>query len=181
MPGRDILMYSARTGDGFDAFVAWLERHSQPGEALRDIDYDIYAEGEAELGWLNGWVRLTGQEPIALDEAALELGRDLSTVFESRQLEVAHGKVLLSADADKAIVNILGRETPPELSRRAGTHAADVQLTVNLRVQADPQILDEVFHGVVSTWAERLRLTVVNGSGQTFKPSRPVPTHRLTE
>src|SRR6185436_968094 len=115
----------------------------RPGEALPDIDYDRYAEGEAALGWLNGWVRLTGEAPIALDDAALEFGRDLHAVFESRHLEVAHGKVLLSSDDDKAVVNILGGETPPQLSRRAGTDAADVQLTVNLRVEAEPRVLDE--------------------------------------
>ena len=41
-----------------------------------DVDYDVYAEGEAELGWLNCTARMSAVEPngqsFALDDLLLD-------------------------------------------------------------------------------------------------------------
>ena len=57
-PGKQVVSVSAREGTGFDQLI---EACSNPrgSEALSpEIDYDIYAEGEAELGWLNCTARI---------------------------------------------------------------------------------------------------------------------------
>ena len=65
-PGVPLLPLSAKTGHGFDALIELLEQDGNFGRKILDIDYDTYAEGEAELGWLNGTVRVAAPEPFDL-------------------------------------------------------------------------------------------------------------------
>src|ERR671935_1569111 len=72
-PGTPVLRLSAKTGQGFDALTALLDQEGNFGRKILDIDYDVYAEGEAELGWLNSSIRVAGPRPFALDELLLDV------------------------------------------------------------------------------------------------------------
>src|SRR5262245_45550911 len=52
-PGIPVLRMSAKTGAGFEALVEFVDQRGRFGQRLMDVDYDTYAVGEAELGWLN--------------------------------------------------------------------------------------------------------------------------------
>ena len=52
-PETPVLRISARTGEGFEGLTEFLAQDGDFGRRVLDIDYDTYAEGEAELGWLN--------------------------------------------------------------------------------------------------------------------------------
>jgi Ni2+-binding GTPase involved in maturation of urease and hydrogenase len=180
-PGRDVFGFSARTGEGFDTLISWLGSDSGRGRALHDLDYDVYAEGEAELGWLNRRVQLEDREAIALDHSLLLLGREIHDACRARGLEIAHGKLLLNGGGHVAVVNMVDSRVSPELSGSSGASAGTLELTVNLRVQAEPAVLEEIVHASLVPWAERHGVVIVAGSGQCFKPPRPVPTHRVAE
>lgn len=49
-PGVPILKMSAKTGQGVEGLTALLDQEGHFGRKILDIDYDTYAEGEAELG-----------------------------------------------------------------------------------------------------------------------------------
>src|SRR5262245_20665381 len=51
--GTPVLRMSAKTGNGFEALVETLDQRGRFGQKLMDVDYDTYAIGEADLGWLN--------------------------------------------------------------------------------------------------------------------------------
>ena len=60
-PAAEVFRVSARTGDGLKP---WFERIAGGDSDTRiapDVDYDLYAEGEALLGWFNGTFHLKGQ------------------------------------------------------------------------------------------------------------------------
>jgi G3E family GTPase len=180
-PGREVFGFSARTGEGFEDLLSWLESEGGRGRALHDLDYDVYAEGEAELGWVNRRVRLERDQPIALDDTLLQLGRDIHGACRSRGLEIAHGKLLLSGDGHAAVLNMVDSRVPPKLSRPSGASASNMELTINLRVQAEPAALDEIVRNSLMPWAKRHDIVIVTSSGQSFKPPRPVPTHRVED
>src|SRR5213078_809301 len=66
-PGTPVLRLSAKTGQGFEDLTSLLDQDGSFGRKILDIDYDTYAEGEAELGWLNATARLTSAAPFDLD------------------------------------------------------------------------------------------------------------------
>src|SRR5262249_41169848 len=74
-PGVPVLRVSAKTGDGFAALTELLDQEGNFGRRILDIDYDVYAEGEAELGWLNSSVHVTSAKAFALDELLLDIIR----------------------------------------------------------------------------------------------------------
>src|SRR5262249_40848125 len=67
-PGVPVLGVSAKTGQGFDALTELIDQDGAFGRRILNIDYDTYAEGEAELGWLNTSIRVEGPRPFALDD-----------------------------------------------------------------------------------------------------------------
>src|SRR5207247_10221906 len=93
-PGTPVLRVSAKTGQGFESLFALLDQDGDFGRKILNIDYDIYAEGEAELGLLNSSVRLTATKPFALDELLMEVVQNLREAMIQLQGEVAHLKVI---------------------------------------------------------------------------------------
>src|SRR5947208_2239919 len=93
-PGTPVLRVSATTGAGFDALAALLEQTGGFGRKILDIDYDTYAEGEAELGWLNATARLTSDKPFDLDKLLTAILGELAAVCRKLGGEVAHLKLI---------------------------------------------------------------------------------------
>lgn len=60
-PDAAIFTVSAKTGKGLDAWLDEVTTHSDAGKRIAEVDYDVYAEGEAVLGWLNATVMLRGE------------------------------------------------------------------------------------------------------------------------
>src|SRR6266536_1947208 len=61
-PRAEIYEVSARHGAGLDAWFDRITSAEQFARATMEVDYALYAEGEALLGWLNGTVQLTAPE-----------------------------------------------------------------------------------------------------------------------
>ena len=52
-PQAPVFSMSAKTGAGFDSWLAFVRNGARTGQRIAEVDYDVYAEGEAVLGWLN--------------------------------------------------------------------------------------------------------------------------------
>jgi len=178
-PGRPVLRVSARTGEGFPALFALLEQRGPSGQRTMDVDYDVYAEGEAELGWLNGQVRVSRALPFALDEVLLKVIGRLRDELGAQGAETAHLKVIGQGEATYGVANLVSSFTEPELSLPSQSQVADVELTVNARVGLDPQQLETLVRKVLTETAAGLHATVAFGTFSSFRPGRPVPTHRI--
>ena len=64
-PGTPVLCVSATDGSrGSMRSPNSCRQKGAFGRKILDIDYDTYAEGEAELGWLNATARLTGEQAV---------------------------------------------------------------------------------------------------------------------
>ena len=123
-PGTPVLCVSAQTGQGFEALTELLEQTGGFGRKILDIDYDTYAEGEAELGWLNATARLTSAQPFDLDKLLTAILGELATVCRKLGGEVAHLKLIGMDDAGAfAVGNVVSNDTAAKLSLRLEPHA----------------------------------------------------------
>lgn len=180
-PKAMVLGYSARTGAGFEDLLEVLEGPS-PGEARApDIDYDIYAEGEAELGWLNRSMELVASAPLDVDSALVGLAAAVQRDLRRQGLEVAHAKFLMRGDRRTAVANLVSSEASLELSQSSGEKAEEVNLVINLRVQGHPRDLEDTLRRALASWVEETGVEVRGDSGTAFSPPRPVPTHRIAD
>src|SRR5262245_12879379 len=115
-PGTPILRLSAKTGQGFESLTEMLDQRGNFGGKILDIDYDVYAEGEAELGWLNSSIRVSASESLALDALLLSIIRALHGELQRAEAEVAHLKVIGLSDGSFGVANLVSSATGPELS-----------------------------------------------------------------
>jgi Ni2+-binding GTPase involved in maturation of urease and hydrogenase len=181
-PTKTVLAVSGRTGAGIADLVEELRRPSPTRNQAMDVDYDIYAEGEAELGWLNCLVTLKARDvttEFPLDDVVLELVRRLKDRLIARGAEPAHLKVLAEADGESAIANLVSSDAEVDLSRSAGISAKQAELIVNARVAIAPEALAEIVAETVASLAGDYRWEHSVTDLQSFRPGRPMPTHRI--
>jgi G3E family GTPase len=178
-PGVPVLKVSARTGAGFEALTALLDQDGAFGRRILDIDYDTYAEGEAELGWLNSSVHLSAEQPFDLDALVLDVIRRAHAALQASGGEVAHLKVIgLEDDGAFAVANLVSSDTGPELSLPGRAQVRELDLIVNARVATDPDRLAADIRRVVEEAAGARGVRVEFRQTQSLRPGRPTPTHR---
>jgi Ni2+-binding GTPase involved in maturation of urease and hydrogenase len=181
-PETTVLSVSATTGAGFDALAQFLEQRGSFGRKILDIDYDTYAEGEAELGWLNAAAKLTAPTPFDLDQLLLAILDGLAEVCRNRGGEVAHLKLIGMDEAGAfAVGNVVSNETAPKLSLPSHISPREAELIVNARVAIDPAELEREVRRVVTQECAKLGVSVEFRTAQSLRPGRPTPTHRYAK
>jgi len=181
-PGTPVLRVSATTGAGFDALVALLDQTGGFGRKILDIDYDTYAEGEAELGWLNATARLTSDKPFDLDQLLTAILGELATVCRKLGGEVAHLKLIGMDDSGAfAVGNVVSNDTAAKLSLPSNITPQEADLIVNARVAMDPAVLEAEVRKAVAAECAKLGVRVAFRTAQSLRPGRPVPTHRYAQ
>ena len=178
-PGVPLLRVSAKTGDGFTALAEFLDQRGQFGRRILDLDYDIYAEGEAELGWLNSSLVFSASTPFSLDEVLLEIITHLRDSLASDGAETAHLKTIGLWEGFYGVANLVSSENEPELSLPSNCRASTVNLIVNARVAIDPKSLERHVRQAVGLVCSSRIATADFRQTQSFRPGRPVPTHRF--
>jgi Ni2+-binding GTPase involved in maturation of urease and hydrogenase len=179
--GVPVLRVSAKTGQGFDALTALLDQEGSFGRRILDIDYDTYAEGEAELGWLNSSLHLTAAKPLALDKLLLDVAGRLQRGLQARKAEVAHLKVIGLWEGAFGVANLVSSHTRPELSLPSHSQTAEADLVVNARVALDPADLEQEVRQAVDAACRECGARPEHFKAQSFRPGRPQPTHRYAE
>jgi Ni2+-binding GTPase involved in maturation of urease and hydrogenase len=180
-PGTPVLRVSATTGVGFDALIALLDQQGAFGRKILDIDYDTYAEGEAELGWLNATARLSSSATFDLDQLLTAILGQMATVCRNLGGEVAHLKLIGMDDAGAfAVGNVVSNDTAAKLSLPSNINPREADLIVNARVAIDPAVLEVEVRKVVAAECKKIGVNVEFRTAQSLRPGRPVPTHRYT-
>jgi Ni2+-binding GTPase involved in maturation of urease and hydrogenase len=178
---RPIVRMSAKTGEGFEAFCEFLDKKGNFGQRLMDVDYDVYAEGEAELGWLNCQLDLNSPDKIDLDGFLLSLLNQLKTDFATKSAETAHLKAIGMSEGYYAVANLVSSESEPQLSLSSDCQTTKANVVVNARVAVDPELLTEMVRKAIHEEAAKLGAAASVNTLQSFRPGRPVPTHRITQ
>ena len=180
-PGIPVLRVSAKTGEGYDALTELLAQDGDFGRRVLDIDYDTYADGEAELGWLNSSVHVSSNTKFSLDGLLLDVVTRLQTTLAESGAETAHLKTIGLWEGFFGVANLVSSTTEPELSLPSNCDVQDVDLIVNARVACDPEQLEKMVRLCVEQAGQQLGASVEFRQTQSFRPGRPVPTHRFSE
>jgi G3E family GTPase len=177
-PGTPVLRVSAKTGQGFEALTELLDQDGNFGRKILDIDYDIYAEGEAELGWLNSSAHVTASAPFDLDGLLLDVVQQLQGALQRLGGEVAHLKVIGLWEASFGVANLVSSATKPELSLPSHGKVREAEVIVNARVAVDPALLEREVRRTVEQACQARQGHAEFRQTQSLRPGRPTPTHR---
>ena len=167
---------SVKDNVGAEEWLDTVLSDDNAGTHLANVDYDIYAAGEAAYGWLNATFVLGKSGDF--DAAARSLIEPLGKSFDKRNVSVGHVKFLLQTTDHQWIGNLTGKAHTASLRDQARS-ADNVTLTVNARVEMKPEDLQNLVLDAVQT------IFAGFDCAQTglncLIPGRPDPTYHYTE
>ena len=176
-PKTPAVSISALKDEGVDAWLDRIEAGGPAGEHVIDVDYDTYASGEAELGWLNAAVDLSAESPADWHAFASALMRGLQARFAASGAQIAHLKILLRAQGEPLRMHLTstgGGLLAIDGDPRPSKHAT---LLVNARVRIDPEGLQAAVTDCLRTAAGKT-ISLAVAELTSFRPGRPNPVHR---
>jgi G3E family GTPase len=181
-PRGRVLCCSAREGSGLEAWFDAIDRTRPENGPAMELNYDLYAEGEASLGWLNCTVRLESSSPFDANQTLLGLARELRDRIAAKGHEIAHLKMTLDSEdgtGSLSVVSLVQSDGEPDLRESLLDKVDGGALIVNLRAEADPEFLKTVVDESISAIGGRLRAKMEHMD--RFRPARPQPIHRMSE
>jgi Ni2+-binding GTPase involved in maturation of urease and hydrogenase len=176
-PKANVVCCSAKEGTGLDAWFDLIDTRKPGSGASMALDYDLYAEGEALLGWLNCTVALSADSPFDANQTLIRLARDLRARILAVGGEIAHLKMTLdSGDGSLSVVSLVRSDGEPDLRESLLDRVAGGSLIINLRAEANPDVLEKATKESLAALGAGLRWTVEHS--EHFRPARPTPVHR---
>ena len=181
-PKARILEVSARGGEGMGDWFDLVTSADLGNAPAMDVDYELYAEGEALLGWLNATLGVSSTEAGDGNALLKDLAARIRQKLDAQAAEIAHLKMTLSPGDganDLAVLNLVRSEHVTELSHQLAADIESGELILNLRAEADPQWLAQsVRESLSELMADSHWMLRVNHL-EHFRPGKPEPTHRL--
>ncbi|QDS95633.1 Putative metal chaperone YciC [Roseimaritima multifibrata] len=177
-PDRPVICLSAKTGENLDQLQAALAGTASPRASRMEVDYDVYADGEAELGWLNATATLVAAVEKKCDQVAVHVVDSLRDRLLELDAEPAHLKILCTSQSGVSVANLVSSDTPTSLSVSSETGGKELSLIVNARVRLAPDALQAAVEETLKSLAVGLQATVTIDSIESFRPGRPEPTFR---
>lgn len=175
-PDAEVKTISIVTGDGMESWLNEVLSRSDAGKRLVEVDYDVYAEGEAVLGWLNSTIELSGKS-VDWDVFARNLLSDLSKQFDNQNASVGHVKLILESGKHFITGNLTGRKETLNFRGSAGK-SDQARLTLNARVEMSPETLEKIVRNMLSSHTNKdlkSSITVM----RSLSSGRPNPTYRF--
>lgn len=182
-PHARIFTISSREGTGLIPWMDYLNDEEAGTRRTLEVDYDLYAEGEALLGWLNATLEVRGSQGQAFDatDLTLQLTRKIADGLAGENAEVAHLKLTFSPErslsGDVAVVNQVRGDLAPEVGQSLDAEVEAGQIILNLRAEADPEQLSRLVQEACASFSSEGFQMIVDHL-EHFRPGRPVPTHR---
>ena len=183
-PKSMILETAARQGLGLEVWFEHIATTRQAPRTIMEVDYDVYADGEARLGWLNCTLRLTAEEARDGNKFLQSLAAEIQERLNRAGAEVAHLKMTLDADnavGDVAVVNLVRNDFVPELSQDLQDSFVGGELTINLRAEASPELLRRTVTEALGKCCRNYGVLSRCEHLESFQPGKPQPTYRVTD
>lgn len=175
-PDSELMAVSSVSGEGMEEWLKKVQNSNEAGKRLVEVDYDVYAEGEAVLGWLNTTIELSGNS-VDWDAFAQTLMQSLSKQFDSMGASVGHVKILVESGDKFTVSNLTGQISTLTFRQSAGI-SNNARLTVNARVEMMPESLENI----VLTALDKVTETSISQkiiASRCLSPGRPNPTFRF--
>lgn len=182
-PGVPTIAASARNGTHLSDVFELFDQPPRKRPQMMDVDYETYAQGEAELGWFNCTIVANAAEKFSLDTVVLALVQEIGSQIDQCQspsgnVEIAHLKVIGQTLHDAAVANLVDSGGTAELSLASEIKTDQAQLLVNARVAASPDQLQDAVTQAATAVAKRCEIVLKLSKIQSFRPLPPTPTHR---
>jgi len=175
-PDAQVIIYSAMNGEGFDSIMKVITSKKETDRKPVDVDYDKYADAEAELGWYNGVFTFSSDGYDAYD-LPMSMLRDIASKYPAK--DIAHAKIALTSDSSHAKISLIGNEFSVGGVQGSRFGKGSSQLNFNARIVSEPDALRRSIRETVEKVMSSKKIKYEMKFDDCFSPGRPNPTHRL--
>ena len=178
-PGAKVILYSAVTKEGMDDIGEIIISRDKSLKRPVDVDYDLYAQAEAELGWYNGSYTLEFNLEIDSYEMATIIMNKVAESYGPG--EIAHVKLLFTSPINAMKISLVFQNIGVDGVRGGRKAKGKCTLNVNARVISTPERLRSVMREAVLFAVHREGGEHIDYHDDCFSPGRPNPTYRMSE
>jgi hypothetical protein len=114
-----------------------------------------------------------------LDRLLVDIIERLRDNFADHGAETAHLKAIGMHEGYYAVANLISSFDPPQLSLPSASRTMHAEIVVNARVAISPEDLTTHVRRAILESAANSGASADITSLQSFRPGRPVPTHRI--
>ena len=176
-PQKQVIFGSARENGGLDELLKACAAPMAAG-SLMEVDYPLYAQGEALMGWYNSELQLAAKGEW--NEWLVTLAQRMAADLAETGLEVAHFKMSLEGtNDDAAIINQVWSQEAPALSRHMKHQHETVKCLINIRAEGDATQLRDIARHHVNQWSAETVTQATWHAEHFFQPGEPKPTCRM--
>jgi G3E family GTPase len=175
-PRAKVIVYSAITGQGLSEIIEVIDFDQISKGVPVDVDYDTYADAEAELGWYNGHLSFRVSKFDAYD-----LGSKVLRYIAEEQApqDIAHAKVFLRSKTNAVKMSLIFSNLTVDGVKGSRYAEGDVELFVNGRVVSSPDALRANIQKAVRKAMSEAGVEDYKFTDDCFSPGRPNPTYRM--
>jgi G3E family GTPase len=176
-PDAKIIQYSAVDNKGLDSIMSVITSHEVSQRRPIEIDYDIYAAAEAELGWYNGLYRFELDHRTDLYGLAINILKSIAGNYKAG--EIAHVKLMIESESNALKISLVDQQVSIDGIKGTRHGEGKTMITVNARVVSSPEKLKRVVRESVHGVLHGMDIEIQSVEDSSFAPSRPQPTYRM--
>ncbi|MDA3812260.1 MAG: hypothetical protein PF518_18225, partial [Spirochaetaceae bacterium] len=173
----EIIPISARNDKGLDTLIDLISNNRlEEISKTIPLDYNIYAEAEAEYGWYNGKWKFISEKKISSESLGNEI---LEFLRFSIPAEIAHGKVLLNSEYGSAKVSLAANRINCDFSD-VFNNSQQLIITLNIRAAIDPETITKAVDALLEKIKTKYKAVIGDYDFSSIIPAPPKPSYRLS-
>ena len=178
-PGARVIPYSGISQKGVAEIAELLASTDKSLKRPVDVDYELYAQAEAELGWYNGSYSFELPNETDTYDLATKILRNVAQSYDNGQ--IAHVKLLLESPTNAMKMSLVFSDIGVDGVKGGRKAKGKVLLNMNGRVVSTPDRLREIIRWSVTSVLDKSGAINLTFTDECFSPGRPTPTYRFKE
>jgi G3E family GTPase len=174
-PLAKVCLLSSKNSEGINEWFGMVLNDNAAGTHITEVDYDVYAEGEAVLGWLNKTYQLSGTS-VDWNGFVKNYLQNLKRKLDDMHSAIGHVKLFMESGRNILVANLTGSKETLSFRGSVGS-SNNIKLIVNARVEMIPENLEQIITEVLDEECGKDIVQKVIAS-KCLKPGRPNPTYR---
>lgn len=172
-PGKKLLFQNSLDQQNIFEWLHRLEQGAENSLTSLDINYDIYAAGEAMLAWFDQSIEIFSASYNAV-ECALAIVNNIHKRILEQAIPIGHIKFLLNNQTRISFTN--AAHAPAAIPIYPASVA---KLLINIRVQASPGSITSIVDKAFADVEQALNCKIISNSVASFQPGYPTPVYRM--
>ena len=178
-PNTPFVSLSARSGEGVDGWLTQILTQSRQPHNVVPIDYIVYAEAEAVLGWLNASLTLQSDSTFSAKGWVDDFLSTLAQHIATANADIAHVKTHLQSGDTRLKASLTGNTSQIGWDVVEDRSVSEATVLVNARVRCEPDVLESIVRLAAQDVAEKYQASFSFQHVECFSPAAPEPIFRM--